>query len=95
MVLCLSEKFDRGSLKPLITALGLRTRFPKEFDAWESGKNEIERRFQKIFSQRKAEIHEKIEQDFEGVRIKVRRAVVNELLKTLPWALITPWSAIP
>ena len=83
-MLCLSEKFDIASLKSLITALHLRTRFPKEYEAWENGKNEIERRFQQIVSQRKAEIHAKIEQDFEGMRVKVQRAVVSESLKTFP-----------
>jgi len=83
-VLCLPEKFDSASLKPLITALGLRTPFPKEYEAWERSKNEIERRFQQIVSQRKAEMHGKIEQDFEGIRVKVQRAVVSELLKTFP-----------
>ncbi|KAH8977863.1 hypothetical protein EDB86DRAFT_2816692 [Lactarius hatsudake] len=84
LVLCLSEKFDSASLKSLLTALSLRTRFPKEYEAWERSKNEIERRFQQILSQRKAEIHAKIEQDFEGIRVKVQRAVVGELLKTFP-----------
>jgi hypothetical protein len=68
----------------LITALGLRTRFPKEFEAWERGKNEIERRFEQIISQRKAEMHAKIEHHFEGIRVKVKRAVVRELIKTFP-----------
>ena len=80
----LSEKFDSGLLKSVITALGLRTRFPREFEAWERGKNEIERRFQQIISQRKAETHAKIEHDLEGIRVGVKRAVVRELIKTLP-----------
>jgi len=83
-VLCLSEKFDSASLKPLITALGFRTRFLKEYEAWEGSKNEIERRFQQIVSQRKAEIHAKIEQDFKGIRVNVQRAVISVLLKTFP-----------
>jgi arginine repressor len=68
----------------LITALSLKTRFPKEYDAWERNKNEIERQFQQILSQRKAESHEKIERDFEDKRVKVQGAVVSELLKTFP-----------
>jgi len=84
IVLCLPEKFDSVSLKPLITALSLKTRFQKEYDALERGKNQIGRRFQQTFSQRKAEMHSKIEHDFEGIRIKVQRAVVSEVLKTFP-----------
>jgi len=83
-VLRLSEKFDNASLKSLITALGLRTRFPNEYEAWERSKDDVERRFQQIISQRKAEIHTKIEQDFEGIRIKVLRVVVGELIKIFP-----------
>ena len=82
--MCLSEKFDIASLKSLTTVLHLRTRFPKEYEDWESGKNEIERRFQQIFSQRKVDIHAKIEQEFEGMRVKLQRGIVSELLKTLP-----------
>ncbi|KAI9455142.1 hypothetical protein BJY52DRAFT_1122187 [Lactarius psammicola] len=84
VVLCLSEDFDSASLKPLITTLGLSTRFSKEYKAWEGGKNKIERRFQKIISLRKAEIHAKIEQDFDGIRVTVQRTVVSELLKIFP-----------
>ncbi len=82
--MCLPEEFDSASLRPLITASGLETRFPKEYEAWDKSKNEIERRFQRISSLRKAEIHAKIEQDFDGIRITVQRAVVSELLKTFP-----------
>ena len=82
--MCLSDKFDIASQRPLIVALDLSTRFTKEYEAWENGKNEIGRRFQQIISQRKAKMHAKIEQDFEDIRIGVRRAVVSELLKTFP-----------
>ncbi|KAI9450269.1 hypothetical protein BJY52DRAFT_196728 [Lactarius psammicola] len=84
VLLCLSEGFDNASLRPLITALGLRTRFQKEYEAWERGKNEIEHRFQQVVSQRKAEIHAKIEQDSDGIWVTVRRTIVGELLKTFP-----------
>ena len=83
-MLCLSEEFDIVSLRPLITALDLSTRFPKEYEAWDNGKNEIERRFQQIILQRKAKMHAKIEQDIGDIRVRVRQAVVSELLKTFP-----------
>ncbi|KAI9455080.1 hypothetical protein BJY52DRAFT_1151944 [Lactarius psammicola] len=84
VALGLSENLEVMSRKALISALGLHTRFPKEHEAWESGETKIKRRFQQITFLRKAEIHAKIEQDFEGVRVQVQRAVVNELLKTFP-----------
>ena len=79
-----SEKFDIAPLRPLIAALDLSTRFPKEYKTWETGKNEIERRFQQIISQRKAKMHAKIEQEFEDIRVRVRIYVVSELLKNFP-----------
>ncbi|KAH9017733.1 hypothetical protein EDB84DRAFT_1422808 [Lactarius hengduanensis] len=82
--LYLSEEFDKASLKPLNAALGLKTQFPKECEAWERSHNEIERRFQQIISQRKEEILAKIEHDFEGIRVTLQRAVVGELLETFP-----------
>ncbi|KAI9444004.1 hypothetical protein H4582DRAFT_2189914 [Lactarius indigo] len=82
--LCLPRKFDSASLKSLVTTLSLRTRFPKEYEAWERNKNEAERRFQQIISKQKEETHARIEQDFEGIQVKVQRAVVSELLKTFP-----------
>ncbi|KAH9005511.1 hypothetical protein EDB86DRAFT_2795794, partial [Lactarius hatsudake] len=84
VTLCLSENLDRMSREALISTLDLRARFPKEHEAWESGEMEIERRFQQIISQRKAEIHAKFEQDFESMQVKVQRAVISELLKTFP-----------
>ncbi|KAH9029436.1 hypothetical protein EDB85DRAFT_2251894, partial [Lactarius pseudohatsudake] len=80
--LCLPKKFDSASLKSLVTTLSLGTRFPKEYETWERGKNKI--RFQQIISKRKEEMHAKIEQDFEGIQAKVQRAVVSEILKTFP-----------
>ncbi|KAH8977860.1 hypothetical protein EDB86DRAFT_3157188 [Lactarius hatsudake] len=82
--LYLSEEFDKASLKPLNAALGLKTQFPKECEAWERSHNEIERRFQQIISQRKEEILAKIKQDFDGIRITLQRAVVGKLLEIFP-----------
>lgn len=84
VAICLPEKFDSASLKSLVTELGLKTRFKKEYEAWEKSKDEIGPRFQQIVSKRKAEMHTKIEQDHEDMRVKVRRAVVSELLTTFP-----------
>ena len=83
-MLCLPEKFDSALLRPLIAALGLRTRFSKEYEAWEKGKNEIGRRSQQIFLQRKAEMHAKIEEDSEDIQPKIKSSVVSELLETFP-----------
>ncbi|KAH9039441.1 hypothetical protein EDB83DRAFT_1717346 [Lactarius deliciosus] len=80
----LSEEFDKASLKPLNVALGLKTQFPKECEAWERSHDEIERRFQQIISQRKEEMLAKIEQDFDSIRITLQRAVVGKLLETFP-----------
>jgi hypothetical protein len=82
--LCLPEEFDSALLRSLNTALGLRARFPKEYEAWEKSKNEIERRFLWISAQRKAEMHVEIEEDPEDIQPKIRREVVSELLKTFP-----------
>ncbi|KAI9455147.1 hypothetical protein BJY52DRAFT_1188514 [Lactarius psammicola] len=95
VVLCLSEKFDSASLKPLITALGLRTRFPKEYEAWERSKNEIERRFQQVVSQRKAEIHAKIEQDFEGITGQSTEGCHQRVVKDISVSIDYPFERYP
>ncbi|KAH9171591.1 hypothetical protein EDB89DRAFT_1852099 [Lactarius sanguifluus] len=82
--LYLSEEFDKASLKPLNAALGLKTQFPKECEAWERSHNAIERRFQQIISQRKEEMLAKIKQDLDGIRVTLQRAVVGKLLETFP-----------
>ena len=80
----LPENLDKMSAEALITALGLRTRFPKEYDAWESNKRDIERRFQEFLSQQRTEIPTKVEEEFEQVRAEVEGFVVSELLKLFP-----------
>jgi hypothetical protein len=75
------------STEALITALGLRTRFPKEHDTWERNKKDIERRFQKVLSQQRTEVCAKIEEGFKQVRAGVEGFVVSEMLKLFPWAL--------
>jgi hypothetical protein len=71
-------------MRPLITALGLKNRFPKEYETWDRKKNEIERRFQRIVSQQQAEMHAKFDEDPEDIRPKVRRGVVSELIEAFP-----------
>ena len=71
-------------MEPLITALGLRNRFPKEYETWDRKKNDIERRFQRIVSEKQAKMHAKFDEDLEDIRPKVRRGVVRELLQTFP-----------
>ena len=78
-MLCLPETIDGAKQKSLVTALSLKNRFPKEYNDWERSKNQIGCRF-KQDSQQKS----KIEDDFEGIRVKVKRAIVSELLKTFP-----------
>jgi hypothetical protein len=82
-VLCLPEKFD-ASLKPLTAALSLRTRFEREYEAFDKKKKEIGRRFQRIFAQRKADMLTRVEEDPQDVRPKIRRGIVSELLETFP-----------
>ena len=83
-MLCLPEEFDSELRRSLIRSLGLKRRFPEEYDAWEQGKMEIERRFQRNSAERKAEMHAKIEEDPEDIQSKIQRGVVSEVLKTFP-----------
>jgi hypothetical protein len=57
--LCLSETLDDKAVKTLMR-LGLSTRFPEEYEAWEKRRVEIEKRFQKILAERQADIHDSI-----------------------------------
>jgi hypothetical protein len=84
VALGLPENLDKMSTEALITALGLRTRFPKEHDVWESKKKDIEHRFQKVLSQKRTEIPARIEAEFEQARAEVEGFVVSELLKLFP-----------
>ncbi|KAH9171589.1 hypothetical protein EDB89DRAFT_1906868 [Lactarius sanguifluus] len=59
-------------------------RFPDEYGAWEKSKEDIERQFRRIGTQRRAEMYAKVEEDPDDTRSKARRHVINELLKTFP-----------
>ena len=87
-MLCLSETLDEKALKTLMRNMGLRTRFPKEYDAWEKKMIEIGKRFQKIIKQRQAEIHETLTKESGALQSTVREAVMDEILKAFPSALI-------
>jgi predicted phage-related endonuclease len=80
----LPENLDKWSTEALITALDLRTRFPKEHDAWESNKKDIEHHFQKDLFQKRTETTANIEAEFEQVRAEVEGFVVSELLRVFP-----------
>jgi hypothetical protein len=84
VALSLPENLDKMSTEALVAALGLHIRFPKEHDAWERIKKDIERRFQKVLSQQRAEISAKIEEGFKQVRAGVEGFVVGDMLKLFP-----------
>lgn len=84
VALGLPENLDKMSSEALIKALRIRTRFPKEYDSWESNKRDIEHRFQRGLSKQRTEIPAKIEEGFEQVRAEVEGFVVSELLKLFP-----------
>ncbi|KAI9443992.1 hypothetical protein H4582DRAFT_2095349 [Lactarius indigo] len=82
-VLCLSETLEDKAVKTLMR-LGLSTRFPEEYEAWERRRVEIEKRFQKILSRRQAEVHANLEQNSGDIRAKVRESVIGEILRAFP-----------
>lgn len=82
-MLCLSEKIDDESLDTLMK-LGLRDRFQEEFAAWERGRHEIKQRFQGTCTERQREMHTRLERDFEDVKVRLREAVIIEVLKVFP-----------
>ena len=64
--------------------LALKSRFPNECARWEKRRKEIMQDFQGILTERLTAMSAKIEQDFEDVRVKIREAVVIEVLKAYP-----------
>jgi len=71
------------SLETLIK-LALDTRFPKECAGWKERRKEIMQGFQGTLAERQRAMHAKIERDFEGIRVKIREAVIVEVLKAFP-----------
>jgi len=82
-VLCLSEEIDDKSLESLME-LGLKTKFLNEYADWKKGRKEILQRIQGTLAKRQAEMNVKLEQDFEDIRVKLREAVIFEVLKEFP-----------
>jgi hypothetical protein len=62
----------------------LGTRFPKEYEAWEKRRIEIEKRLQKTITQREVEAHETLQKESGDLESKVREAVIDEILKAFP-----------
>ncbi|KAF8270133.1 hypothetical protein EI94DRAFT_1572289 [Lactarius quietus] len=83
IVLCLSETLDDKALKTLMH-LALNTRFPEEYEAWEKQSVEIEKRFQNTLTERQAEIHATLEQNYGDIQETMREAVIVEMLKVFP-----------
>ncbi|KAI9450273.1 hypothetical protein BJY52DRAFT_1357697 [Lactarius psammicola] len=83
VVLCLSEALEDKALKTLMR-LGLSTRFPEEYEAWEKRRVQIEKRFQKTLTQRQGEIHGNLGQTSGDIQAKVREAVIGEILRAFP-----------
>jgi hypothetical protein len=82
-VLCLSKKIDDESLATLMK-LGLRDRFLNEFATWEKCRDEIKQRFQGTRIERQKEMHTMLEQNFEDIKVRLREAVIVEVLKAFP-----------
>jgi hypothetical protein len=82
-VLCLSEKIDDESLE-ILMKLGLRDRFPNEFAAWERRREEIKQRFLGSRTERQKKVHANLERNFEDIKVRLREAVIIEVLKAFP-----------
>ena len=82
-MLCLSEKIDNKSLETLMK-LGLSDRFPNEFATWERRREEMAQLSRETFVERQKEMLTKLEQDFEDIKIRLREAVIIEVLKAFP-----------
>ena len=72
----------------------LGTRFPKEYEAWEKRRIEIEKQFQETIKQRQEESHKALQKRSGDLESKVREAVIDEILKTFPLALTVPLASI-
>jgi hypothetical protein len=83
VVLCLSEKIDDKFLE-ILMKLGLSDRFPNEFATWERRKEEIKQRFQGTRADRQKEMHTALEGNLEDIKVRVREAVIIEVLKGFP-----------
>ena len=82
-MLCLSETIDDKSLE-ILMKLGLHDRFPNECAAWERRREEIKQRFLGSRTELRKEIHAKLERNFEDIKVRLREAVIIEMLKAFP-----------
>jgi hypothetical protein len=83
VVLRLSESLDDKALKTLMR-LGLSTRFPGVYEAWESQGVEIQEHFRRALTERKDEIHASLEKNSGEIQAAVREVVIGEILKAFP-----------
>lgn len=83
VTLCLSETIDDASLDTMMK-LGLDAWFPREYAAWEEHRKQILQHFQGTLTERQAETHAKLEQDWGRITTKLWEAVTVEVLKLFP-----------
>jgi hypothetical protein len=81
--LSLSETIDDNSLE-ILMGLGVKKRFPNEYATWERRREEITQRFHGSLVNRLEEMHTKLGQTLEDIRLRLREAVVTQVLKTFP-----------
>ena len=86
IVLCLSEKIGDRSLE-ILMKLGLRIWFPNECAAWEKRREEIKQRILGSRTERQKEMHAELERNFEDLKVRLREAVIIEVLKAFPWVM--------
>ena len=87
-MLCLSERINDKSLDALMK-LGPSDRFPNEFATWERCREELKRRFRDARIERQKEMHAMLERALEDIKVKLREAVIIEVLNAFPWVLST------
>ena len=64
--------------------LALIDRFPKEFATWERRRGEVLQRFRGIRTERQNEMYIMLERNLEDIKVKLRKAVITEVLKAFP-----------
>ena len=82
-MLCLSESLNDKALKTLMR-LGLSTRFPEVYEAWESQGIKIEEHFQRALADRQDEIYVTLEKHSGEIQASVREVVLGEILNAFP-----------
>ena len=86
--MCISAEIEDKPLETLIE-LGLRARFPNACTAWERRRKEVMQGFRGTITERQAEMHVKLEQNFEDIRVKLQETVVAEVAETAYACLTT------